>query len=103
MTRTLTPEAVRPQQRLPRRLAVMMRPQLPSLSKEIIQEVRRSIPEYGRPMEGPYVETLRIGVQRALPDFGEQVANPRAPPQRSRETYRRRRRVERQEGGAVAT
>lgn len=103
MTRTLTPEAVRPQQRLPRRLAVMMRPELPSLSKEIIQEVRRSIPEYGRPMEGPYVETLRIGVERALTDFVEQVANPRAPRERYRETYRRLGRFEAQEGRTLDT
>ncbi|TDC61946.1 PucR family transcriptional regulator [Actinomadura sp. GC306] len=103
MTRTLTPEALRSQPKLPRRLAAMMRPELPSLSREIIQEVRRSIPEYGRPMEGPYVEALRIGVERALTDFVEQVANPRAPRERYRETYRRLGRFEAQEGRTLDT
>lgn len=49
MTRTLTPEHAQRRARLPRRLALLMRPELPSLSQEIIEEVRRSIPEYGRP------------------------------------------------------
>ncbi|MFG2091714.1 MULTISPECIES: helix-turn-helix domain-containing protein [unclassified Spirillospora] len=103
MTRTLTPGAVQPRPRLPRRLALMMRPELPTLSKEIIHEVRRSIPEYGRPMQGPYVEALQIGVERALTDFVEQVANPRAPRERYRETYRRLGRFESQEGRTLDT
>src|SRR5690606_27167712 len=57
----------------------------------------------GRPMEGPYVETLRIGVERALTDFVEQVANPRAPRERYRETYRRLGRFEAQEGRTLDT
>ncbi|TDC89140.1 PucR family transcriptional regulator [Actinomadura sp. 7K507] len=103
MTRTLAPVATEPRPKLPRRLAVMMRPELPSLSKEIIQEVRKSIPEYGRPMQGPYVEALRVGVERALTDFVEQVANPRAPRERYRETYRRLGRFESQEGRTLDT
>lgn len=103
MTRTLTPGAVEQRPRLPRRLAVMMRPELPSLSREIINEVRKSIPEYGRPQQGPYVEALRIGVERALTDFVEQVANPRAPRERYYETYRRLGRFESQEGRTLDT
>lgn len=89
MTRTLTPEHAQRRARLPRRLALLMRPELPSLSQEIIEEVRRSIPEYGRPLRDPHVEALRIGVERALMDFVDQVANPHAPRERHHETYRR--------------
>ncbi|MFC6931291.1 helix-turn-helix domain-containing protein [Actinomadura yumaensis] len=80
-----------------------MRPELPSLAQEIIHEVRKSIPEYGRPMQGPYVEALRIGVERALAHFVDQVANPAAPRDRHDETYRRLGRFEAQEGRTLDT
>ncbi|MCQ0005470.1 PucR family transcriptional regulator [Actinomadura madurae] len=103
MTRTLTPEHAQRRARLPRRLALLMRPELPSLSQEIIEEVRRSIPEYGRPLRDPHVEALRIGVERALMDFVDQVANPHAPRERHHETYRRLGRFEAQEGRTLDT
>jgi DNA-binding CsgD family transcriptional regulator len=103
MTRTLTPGSVQRRTRLPRRLALLMRPELPSLAQEIVEEVRRSIPEYGRPLKGPYVEALRIGVERALTDFVDRVANPVAPRERHHETYRRLGRFEAQEGRTLDT
>lgn len=103
MTQTLNPGGVRRRTRLPRRLAVLIRPELPSLAQEIIIEVRRSIPEYGRHLKGPYVEALRIGVERALLDFVEQIADPLAPRERHHETYRRLGRFEAQEGRTLDT
>jgi len=100
---TLTRGTVRRRARLPRRLALLMRPELPSLAQEIIDEVRRSIPEYGRPLKGPYVESLRIGVERALTDFVDRVANPLEPSERHHETYRRLGRFEAQEGRTLDT
>ncbi|TMR41469.1 helix-turn-helix domain-containing protein [Actinomadura geliboluensis] len=100
---TLTRGTVKRRTRLPRRLALLMRPELPSLAQEIIDEVRRSIPEYGRPLKGPYVEALRIGVERALTDFVDRVANPLAPRERHHETYRRLGRFEAQEGRTLDT
>ncbi|GAA4388492.1 helix-turn-helix domain-containing protein [Actinomadura sp. NPDC048032] len=100
---TLTRESASRPSRLPRRLAVLMRPELPSLAGEIIDEVRRSIPEYGRPLKGPYVEALRIGVDRALTDFVDRVANPLEPSVRHQETYRRLGRFEAQEGRTLDT
>ncbi|MGH3241018.1 MAG: PucR family transcriptional regulator, partial [Spirillospora sp.] len=103
MAQTMTPGVVRRRTRLPRRLAVLMRPELPSLAQEIVHEVRATIPEYGRHLKGPYVEALRIGVERALTDFVEQVANPLAPRERHYETYRRLGRFEAQEGRTLDT
>jgi hypothetical protein len=56
-----------------------MRPELPGVAEEIIAEVRRAIPEYARPMEGPYGQALRMGVQQALTTFVDRVADPLAP------------------------
>jgi hypothetical protein len=63
----------------PSQLAAIMRPELPDLAHDIIAEIRRKIPEYARPMDGPYGYALRVGVQRALTSFFDSVADPSAP------------------------
>ncbi|WP_019629510.1 PucR family transcriptional regulator [Actinomadura atramentaria] len=104
MTQTLEPGiAHRVPSRLPSRLAVLMRPELPGLADEIIAEIRAAIPEYGRPSTGPYVEALRIGVESALGHFVDQVANPAVPRDRHDETYRRLGRYEALEGRSLDT
>jgi hypothetical protein len=60
-------------------LAAIMRPELPDLAREIIAEIRARIPEYARPMDGPYGIALRTGVQQALTSFFDSVADPSAP------------------------
>jgi hypothetical protein len=60
-------------------LAAIMRPELPDLSREIIAEIRERIPEYARPMDGPYGHWLRVGVQQALASFLDAIADPGAP------------------------
>lgn len=57
--------------RLPPRLAELIRPELPSLAEEIVAEIRRAIPEYARPLDGPYGHVLRLGVERSLTAFAE--------------------------------
>lgn len=63
---------------LPRHLAGMMRPELPSLADEIIAQIRVTIPEYARPLEGPFGLALRTGVHQALTTFVDLVADPDA-------------------------
>ena len=65
--------------RLPPELADLMRPELPSLTEEIITEVRRAIPEFARPMDGPYGRVLRLGVGQALSTFVDLIIDPTAP------------------------
>jgi hypothetical protein len=62
----------------PPELADIIRPELPSLAEEIIAEIRRAIPEYARPMEGPYGRVLRMGVGQALGTFVELITDPAA-------------------------
>jgi hypothetical protein len=64
--------------KLPPELADLIRPELPSLTEEIIIEIRRAIPEYARPMDGPYGRVLRMGVGQALQTFVEMVIDPAA-------------------------
>jgi hypothetical protein len=62
----------------PPELADLIRPELPSLTEDIIAEVRRAIPEYARPMDGPYGRVLRMGVGQALTTFVELIIDPTA-------------------------
>jgi hypothetical protein len=63
----------------PAQLAAIMRPELPDLAREIISEIRSRIPEYARPMDGPYGHVLQVATQRALASFFDWVADPTAP------------------------
>jgi hypothetical protein len=56
-----------------------MRPELPGLAEQIIAEICASIPEYARPMDGPYGRALRGNVDQALASFVDMVADPGAP------------------------
>jgi hypothetical protein len=80
MTRTLASgnPAERPV-RLPPRLAGLMRPELPSLAEEIVDEIRRAIPEYARPLDGPYGHVLRLSVEHNLAAFVDRIAAQGAP------------------------
>jgi hypothetical protein len=59
-------------------LAAILRPELPDLAREIIAEIRERIPEYARPMDGPYGYWLRVGVQQALASFLDSITDPSA-------------------------
>ena len=61
---------------LPPRLADILRPELPSLADEIITAIRDKIPEYARPIDGPYGQIMRTGVEQALTSFVDLVADP---------------------------
>ena len=65
--------------KFPPELAELIRPELPSLTEEIITEVRRAIPEFARPMDGPYGRVLRMGVGQALSTFVDLIIDPQAP------------------------
>lgn len=61
---------------LPPELAGILRPELPSLANEIITALRDAIPEYARPIDGPYGQIMRTGVEQALTSFVDLVADP---------------------------
>jgi hypothetical protein len=77
MTRTLDHASLAERSAaLPPRLARLMRPELPSLAEEIVTEIRRAIPEYARPLDGPYGHVLRRSVEHHLAAFVDRVAAP---------------------------
>jgi len=101
-TKTLTPGRAgdTPVVRLPQ-LAAIMRPELPDLTREIIAEIRERIPEYARPMDGPYGQALRVGVQQALASFFDSIADPSAPHERRDHLCRRLGQYEAVEGRSL--
>src|SRR5215467_5806980 len=85
----------------PSQLAAIMRPELPDLAREIIAEIRDKIPEYARPMNGPYGQALRVGVQQALTSFFDSVADPAAPHEERDQMCRRLGQYEALEGRSL--
>jgi hypothetical protein len=80
MTRTTEPSWAedRPSA-LPPGLAATFRPHLPSLAEAIILAIREKIPEFARPIDGPYGQIMRTGVEQALTSFVDRIADPGAP------------------------
>ena len=72
---------------LPPELATALRPVLPELSEETIAAIGREVPDYARPLEGPFGRALRIGVERALERFVDAIEDPRSDDSGAREIY----------------
>lgn len=72
---------------LPKPLADVLRPELASLAAEIVDEIRAKIPNYARPLDGPYGKSIKAGVQHALTLFIEQIANPDVSAQKCYEVH----------------
>lgn len=81
----MTPED--PWETLPPEVAEVLRPELPALADEIVAEVSRGVPDYARPLEGPFGQALRSGVEEALGGFTTLVENPRTDREAGREVY----------------
>ena len=73
--------ADQPWHELPREIVDVLRPSLAEVAGEIMEAVR-TVPAYARPLEGPFGEGIRQGVQEALRHFlaeievGGHVARP---------------------------
>jgi PucR C-terminal helix-turn-helix domain len=76
-----------PWEALPPEVADVLRPELPGLADEIVAELSRGVPDYARPLEGPFGQALRTGVEEALGRFTSFVENPSADPDAGREVY----------------
>ena len=72
---------------LPPDLAAALRPTLPDLAQEIIAAIGRDVPDYARPLEGPFGPALRVGVERALARFVDAIEDPSAGDGGAREIY----------------
>jgi hypothetical protein len=74
-------------QHLPRSLAAALRPVLPELADEIVAAIGREVPDYARPVEGPFGRALRTGVEAALARFVDGIEAPDTGPDRARTIY----------------
>ena len=68
-------------------IAGILRPVLPDLSAELIREIGAQVPDYSRPLEGPFGVTLRYGVERALRRFVDTIEHPEGVSEHDRRTY----------------
>ncbi|MCP2256461.1 PucR C-terminal helix-turn-helix domain-containing protein [Streptoalloteichus tenebrarius] len=64
---------------LPSTLAALLRPQMGRVAGEILREIRRSVPEYALPLEGVFGRVFVNGVEQALLQFLDRVADPSDP------------------------
>lgn len=88
---------------LPQEFAAIMRPELPSLIKEIGVEVTRAYPEYARLLSGPNGQAIRIGVEQSLSSFVDLVAEPSTSTSLRDDMCRRFGRFEAYEGRTMET
>ena len=79
--------AEHPWEDLPPEVARVLRPELPALADEIVAELSHGVPDYARPLEGPFGQALRHGVEEALGRFTTIVENPDADRDAGREVY----------------
>src|SRR5829696_8296730 len=79
--------AEHPWEALPPEVAEVLRPELPALADEIVTELSHGVPDYARPLEGPFGKALRSGVEEALGRFTSMVENPGADRDEGREVY----------------
>ncbi|MEW1862717.1 helix-turn-helix domain-containing protein [Streptomyces sp. NPDC088194] len=73
-----TPEQTEAPGPIPREFAAIMRPELPSLLKEMAAEIVAAIPEYGHLLEGPNSRVIKIGIEQSIATFVDRVAAPTA-------------------------
>ena len=79
--------AEHPWEALPPQVAAVLRPELPALADEIVAELSHGVPDYARPLEGPFGAALRRGVEEALGRFTSMVESPEADRDEGREVY----------------
>jgi hypothetical protein len=72
---------------LPREVADVLQPELPALADEIIAAISDGVPDYARPLEGPFGVALRTGVVEALRQFVSIVEDPAGGRGAGREVY----------------
>jgi PucR C-terminal helix-turn-helix domain len=82
-----TPIDDRPWTALPPAVADALRPELPAVADEIVQAISRGVPDYARPLEGPFGAGLRTGVEQALRRFLELIGRTDPAPDPGRQAY----------------
>lgn len=74
---------------LPGGLAPLLRTGTADLAGDVVREIRRSIPEYSETLRDGYGDKVRAGIESALKQFINQIADPTASKERYAEISRR--------------
>jgi hypothetical protein len=82
-----SPIPERPWSALPADVPEVLRPELPAVADEIIAAISHGVPDYARPLEGPFGAGLRTGVELALGRFLELVGRTDPEPDPGRQAY----------------
>ena len=82
-----SPIPERPWAALPAHVPDALRPELPAVADEIIAAISHGVPDYARPLEGPFGAGLRTGVEQALGRFLELVGRTDPGPDPGRQAY----------------
>jgi DNA-binding CsgD family transcriptional regulator len=85
----------------PADLASLLRPELPSLADEIIEEIRCCVTDFDRPLQGHFAVGIRVGVEQGLRQFVDQIADPMAAREQGIKVYRALGRGECREGRSL--
>lgn len=88
---------------IPSELAAIMRPELPSLLREMANEIVAAIPEYGELVNGPEANIVRLGIEQNVAVFVDQIAMPTASTELRDEICRRFGRAEAYQGRSLDT
>jgi PucR C-terminal helix-turn-helix domain len=90
-----------PWRALPPEVALVIEPEMPALLDAILSEIAQEVPEYARPLEGNFGRGIRLGVEEALRQFVDLVADPDRGRAQGREVYRGLGRGEMREGRSL--
>jgi hypothetical protein len=77
----------RPWAALPPETADALRPELPQVAAEAIAAISQAVPDYARPLEGPFGEGLRSGVEQAMRRFVDLIGRDEPDPESARQIY----------------
>ncbi|OXM63956.1 MULTISPECIES: PucR family transcriptional regulator [Amycolatopsis] len=83
---------------LPRELAKAFRPHADAMTAEILREIQLAVPEYARPLEGPFGRTIVRSIQQAVRHCMDNLGNPAAPQEAWMGVFRHLGKVEFSEG-----
>ncbi|MFD9892367.1 helix-turn-helix domain-containing protein [Amycolatopsis sp. NPDC059027] len=86
---------------LPHNLANKFRPGAHDVAQEILAAIQRAIPAYARPLEGAFGKVITEGIDRAVVQFIERVANPANPHENDADLFRRLGELQTVEGDGV--
>jgi PucR C-terminal helix-turn-helix domain len=78
----------RPWEGIPPRVAGLLRPRVPEMSDQVIEAIRERVPAYRRPLRGRFGAGIRRGVEEALAQFVDLIAEPGVDREARDEVYR---------------